>query len=96
LKVTDAVCVIDTESEVSVAVIVAVPATMDFTVKVAIPEAFVVPEIVVMVSVAPRLELSETDFPETKFPFESFKVTVIVEVALPSAVSETGEAVTVD
>jgi hypothetical protein len=72
------------------------PAVVDFTVKVAIPEAFVVPEIVVMVSVAPRLELRETAFPETTFPFTSFKVTVTVDVVVPSAVIEVGEVDAVD
>jgi hypothetical protein len=69
---------------------------VDFTVKVAIPEAFVVPETVVIVSVAPRLELRVTVLPEIGFDVLSFKVTVIVEVVVPSAVIEVGDALTVD
>jgi hypothetical protein len=96
VKVTEAVCVIVTESVVSSAVKLGEPDVEDFTVKVATPEAFVVPETVVMVSVAPRLELRETVFPETTFPFTSFKVTVTVDRVVPSAVIEVGLALTVD
>jgi hypothetical protein len=84
------------ESVVSVAVKVDEPEVVDLTVKVATPEAFVVPETVVTVSVAPRLELRVTVFPETTFEFTSFKVTVMVDVVVPSAVIEVGLALTVD
>jgi hypothetical protein len=84
------------ESVVSVAVKVDEPEVVDLTVKVATPEAFVVPETVVTISVAPRLELRVTTFPGTIFEFESFKVTVTVEVVLPLAVIELGLALTVD
>jgi hypothetical protein len=95
-KVTVAVWVIVTESVASVAVKLGAPEVDDFIVKVATPEAFVVPETVVMVSVAPRLELNVTVLPETTFEFASFKVTVMVEVVLPSAAILVGEATTVD
>lgn len=72
------------------------PAVDDFTVKVATPDALVVPLTVVMVSVAPRLEESETDFPETGLLLASLRVTVIVEVAELLAVTEAVPAETVD
>jgi hypothetical protein len=75
---------------------VELPAVVDFTVKVATPEALVVPETVVIVSLAPRLEARVTVLPETGFEVESFKVTVTVEVVVPSAVTEVGLALTVD
>ena len=65
------------------------------TVKVATPEALVTPETVVIVE-EPPLFASVTVLPETGFDFASFSVTVIVEVVLPSARTDVGEAVTVD
>jgi hypothetical protein len=75
---------------------VELPAVVEVTVKVAIPEAFVVLETVVIVSVAPRLELKVTVLPETTFEFESFKVTVTVDEVLPFAVTEVGLVLSVD
>jgi hypothetical protein len=48
------------------------------------------------VSVAPRDEARLTVFPLTGFPLPSLNVTVIVDVATPSAVTVVGAAVTVD
>jgi hypothetical protein len=66
------------------------------TVKVATPEALEVAEIGVIVSAAPRLELSEMVFPEMPCPTASFSVIVTVEEVLPSARIELGETLTVD
>ena len=60
------------------------------------PEPSDAPEAAEIVSVAPRLEASVTVLPETGFEFASFKVTVIVEVVLPSATTEAGLELTVD
>ena len=50
-----------------------------------------------MVSVAPRFEASVTVLPETGLELTSFSVTVMVEVAFPSAVTEkAGLELTVD
>jgi hypothetical protein len=95
VKVTDPVWVTVSESEVSVAVKIAVPAVVDFVVKVATPLPFVVPETVVIVLVTPE-DARVTVFPETGFEFESFNVTVIVEVVVPSAAIEAELTVTVD
>ena len=68
------------------------------TVNVALPEALVDPETVVMVGVpAPVLPFlaSVTVLPGTPLLLASFRVTVIVEV-VPSAVTEAGNAVTVE
>jgi hypothetical protein len=56
-----------TESVESFAVKVADPTVVDLTVNVAIPELLVVAETAVMVSAAPREELTVIAFPETKF-----------------------------
>ena len=85
-----------TESVVSVAVNTGAPVVVDFTVKVATPLPLVVPEVVVIVSVAPRLEARVIVFPEIPALAKSFSVTVIVEVVVPSAPIELGEALTVE
>jgi hypothetical protein len=95
VKVTAAVAVTVTESVVSIPVKVAIPAKVDFAVKATTPEAFeVVPATAVMLSDPPLLEVSETVLPWTRLSFTSFKVTVMVEVVLPSAATEEGEAAT--
>jgi hypothetical protein len=84
-------------SVVSVAVKTSAPAVVDFTVNVATPEASVIPETVVIVGVpGPDVLASVTLLPETGLLFTSFKVTVIVEVAEPSATTDVGNATTVD
>lgn len=95
VKVTVAVCVTVKESVLSVAVNVAVPATVPLVVKVATPLPFVVPETVVIVFATP-VEARVTVLPETGLEAASFKVTVIVDVVVPSAAIEVGFAVTVD
>ena len=73
------------------------PAADELTVKVATPLALETPEVGEMVSGGvPRLETSSTVLPWTAVPLASFKVTVIVEVVLPSAVTELGSAATVE
>ena len=79
------VWVIVTESVVSVAVKTGTPVVDESTVKVATPKAFEVPETTEMVSVAPREEARETDFPETRLPEMSLSVQVTVTVLTPSA-----------
>src|SRR4051794_6386145 len=95
VNVTAAVCVTATESVVSVAVFVVHSATVSLTVKVATPEALVVPETVVIVEEPPDFA-SVTVFPETAFDCVSFSVTVTVEVVTPFAVTDAGAADTVD
>jgi len=66
-------------------------------VNVATPELLVVPETVVIVGKPePEVLANVTVLPETELPLASFNVTVIVEVVVPSAVTDAGEAVTVD
>lgn len=72
------------------------PATVDLTVKVTTPEAFELPDAAEIVSLPPRLEERVTVLPDTGFKLLSFNVTVIVEVVLPSAVIEVGDALTVE
>ena len=72
-----------------------VSATVSLTVKVAWPDALVVPLTVVIVE-DPPLFASVTVLPETALPLTSFSVTVTVEVLVPFAVTEPGEADTVD
>ena len=95
VKVTEAVCVTVIESVVSVAVNVALPATVPFVVNVATPLPFVVPEIVVIVLATP-VDASVTVLPETGLEFASNKVTVIVDVAVLFATIDDVPAVTVD
>ena len=82
-------------SVVLVAVKVAAPFVDDFTVKVATPDTDVAVA-GAMVSVAPRLEARLTTFPEIRFEFASFKVTVMVLVVEPSASTEVALAETVE
>ena len=64
---------------------------------VATPEASVVPWVVVMVGVpAPEDFASVTVLPATPTLLPSFKVTVTVDVVVPSAVTDVGEAATVE
>src|SRR3954468_341917 len=95
VNVTAAVCVTVTESVVSVAVYVVDSATVSLTVNVATPEAFVVPETVVIVEEPPDFA-SVTVLPGTGCDWASFSVTVTVEVVTPLAVTDAGDAVTVD
>jgi hypothetical protein len=93
VNVTLAVCVTVIVSVVSVAVIVLAPAVLDRTVPVVCPLASVAAAGCVTVpSVAARL----TVFPLTGLLLASRNVTVIVDVARPSAVTDAGLAVTVD
>jgi hypothetical protein len=93
VNVTEAVCVIVTVSVVSVAVIVAVPAVVDAIVPVVWPFASVAAAGCVSV---PNVVARLTALPFTGLLFASRNVTVIVEVATPSAVTLAGLAVTVD
>ena len=83
-------------SVVSFAVKTGEPVVDDLTVKVTTPELLELPDAAEIVSVAPRLDVSVTVFPDTPLPFASFKVTVMVDVLLPSADTEVGDALTVD
>ena len=97
VKVTVAVCVTVTVSVISVAVNTSAPALVDFTVNVATPKASVVPCVVLMVGEpGPDVLPSVTVLPKTGLLSASFKVTVIVEVEVPSAVTDVGKAATVD
>jgi hypothetical protein len=93
VKVTDAIWVSVTVSVVSVAVIVLVPAVVDTIVPVVWPFASVAAAGCVSV---PNVVARLTVLPLTGLLFASRKVTVIVEVATPSAVTLAGLAVTVD
>jgi hypothetical protein len=92
---TVAVCVTVTESVLSVAVYVVDSTAASTTVNVAWPEPFVVAETVVIVE-EPPLFARVTVFPLTGFERVSFNVTVIVDAVEPSAVTDAGEAETVD
>ena len=81
------------ESEVSVAVKIADPLVTEVTVNWARPALLVVADTVVIVSVAPREELTEMVFPGTAFWFPSFKRTLKVVLLLPSAITKGVEAV---
>jgi hypothetical protein len=96
VKVTEAVGVIVMESVVSVAVIVAVPAVVERTVPVVWPFASVAATGCTIVSAAPREEVSVTVLPLTGLLLVSRNVTVIVDVATPSATTVVGLAVTVE
>ena len=73
-----------------------VPAIEDKTVKVATPLASVVAVAGAIVSETPRLEVRETVLPETATPESFIAVTVIVEVEVPVATTEVGEAIIVE
>src|SRR6478609_9056100 len=97
VKVTVAVWVMVIESVVSVAVKTSAPAVVDFTVKVTTPEALLLPEGALIVGApGPEVFARLTVLPDTGLPLASFRVTVIVEVVLPSAMTEVGDALTVD
>jgi hypothetical protein len=96
VKATVAVCATTMPSVVSVAVQTAEPAVVDFTVKVTTPEALEDPEAAEIVSAVPRLEASVTVLPETGALPRVKSVTVIVDVVTPLAVTEVGDAVTVE
>ena len=70
-------------------------ATVSLTVKVATPEPLVTPETVVIVE-EPLPLASVTVLPEMGCNCASISVTVTVEVATPFAVTDVGEALTVD
>ena len=94
VKVIVAVCVMVTL--LATAVMIALPDTNDLTVAINCPEAFVVPEAGVKVSVAPRLDDKVTLAPFTKLLFASRTVTVIVLIAAPLATTLVGAATTVE
>jgi hypothetical protein len=80
-----------------VAVKTGVPTVVDFTLKIATPEALDVPEAGEIVSVpGARLDASVTVLPATGLLPAFNKVTVMVAVLTPSARSEVGEAATVE
>src|SRR3954451_19394748 len=70
-------------------------ATVSLTANVATPDAFVTPETVVIVEEPPAFA-SVTVLPATGFDWASRRVTETVEVAVPSAVTEAGDADTED
>ena len=96
VKVTVTVCATTMTSVVSVAVKMAEPAVVDFTVKVTTPETLEGPEAAEIVSVVPRLEASVTVLPEMGALVRVKRVTVMVDEAAPLAVTEVGDAVTVE
>jgi hypothetical protein len=96
VNVTATVCVSVMVSVVSVAVIVLVPAIVDRTVPVVWPLASVTTAGWVKVSTTPRDEVRVTVLPATGLLFASRKVTVIVELTRPSAVTLAGLAVTLE
>jgi hypothetical protein len=83
-------------SVVSVAVSVLVPTVAERTVPVVWPLALVTAAGCTMVSVAPREDASVTVLPATGMLLASRRVTVIVDVVVPSATTVVGLAVTVD
>jgi hypothetical protein len=96
VNVTEAVWVTVIVSVVSVAVIVAVPAVVEAIVPVVCPAASVAAAGGVSVSMPPRDEARLTALPATGLPLASRSVTVIVDVATPSATTVVGLAVTVE
>ena len=70
-------------------------AVVSVTAKVATPLLLVVAGEVVMTE-DPLPAAKETDLPARATPLSSFKVTVTVEDAIPSASTDDGEAVTVE
>ena len=97
VKVTVAVWVTVTLSVVSVAVNTSAPAVADLTVNVTTPDASLGPDAALIVGLpGPEVFASVTVLPETGLLFASFNVTVIVEVVVPSAGTDVGNADTVD
>ena len=70
-------------------------ATVSLTVKVATPDAFVVPDTVVIVEEPPDFARL-TALPGATLPFASRSVTVTVELLEPSAVTDAGAALRLD
>jgi len=95
-KLTVAVCTTIRLSLASVAVKIGAPVVVAFTVKVTTPDESEAPEAAEIVSAAPRLEASVTVLPETPRLLTFFKVTVMVDVEMPLAVTVVGEAATVE
>jgi hypothetical protein len=79
-----------------VAVNTAAPTVVDVTVKVTTPEVLEGPEAAEIASIAPRLEARVTVSPATAAPALFVRATVIVEVLVPLAVTEAGEADTLE
>ena len=96
VNVTVAVCVMTMLSVVLLAVKNGEPIVEDFTAKVTTPFVLDGPEAAEIVSVAPRLEVSDTVLFETALLLASFSVAVMVEVVTPSAGTEVGRADTVE
>ena len=98
VKVTLAVGVMTRlESDVSVALKTSVPAVVDVTLKVTTPEASLGPEAALMVEEpGPEVWARLTVLPATGLSLASSRVTVIVEVVVPSAGTEVGTATTVE
>lgn len=81
----------------AVAVKTSAPAVVDWTVKVAMPEPSVVADAGAMTGVpGPEVLASVTSLPDRGLLSPFFTVTVIVEVVVPSATTEVGEADTVE
>ena len=95
MKLTAAVCVTVTVSVVSVAVYVVDSTALSLTVNVAWPAASVVPETVVIVDEPPDLA-SVTVLPGNGLPLVSLIVAVTVEVVVPSARIDAGDALRVE
>jgi putative transposon-encoded protein len=95
VKVTVAVGVMVIVSVESVAVYTTACAVRSVTVKVTTPLAFEGPD-AAEITEAPEPAARVTVLPDTGLPAESFKVTVIVEIVAPSAVTLVGEAATVE
>jgi hypothetical protein len=95
VNVTPAVCVTESESVVSVAEYVTLSARVLVALNVATPEAFVVALAGAIVDEPPPCP-TVTDLPGTPFPWTSFNVTVIVVAEVPFALTEAGEAETVE
>jgi len=74
----------------------AAPTVVDLTVKTATPPPSVVAGLVMIVSVAPRLEARVTVALGIGLSFASLRATVIVELAKPSATTDVGAAFTVE
>ena len=92
---TVTVCVMATESVVSVALNVTLCAVLSETAKVATPLAFVVP-LNVVIAAFPEAALSEIVDPEIGTDEESLSVTVTVAFVDPFATIEVGAATTVE
>src|SRR5258708_4711548 len=96
VNVTVAICGITTLSVVSVAWKASVPTVSDFTVKVTTPLLLELPDAALITAVpGPEAWASVTVLPLTGPPAWSFSVTVIVDWAVPSAVTDPGLEVTV-